>query len=59
MFVSNDDYDVDIDIDNDHIYQPVEADVHDQCCKNSKEHYQVDFPGKKCDHDWDGGDDGQ
>ena len=45
MFVSNDDYDVDIDIDNDHIYQPVEADVYDQPCKNPKAHDEVHLPG--------------
>ena len=40
MFVSNDDND----IDNDHIYQPVEADVYAQSCKNPKAHDQVDLP---------------
>ena len=29
-----------------HIYQPVEADVYDQSCKNSKARYQVDLPDK-------------
>ena len=46
MFVSiDDDYDDDDDNDNDHIYQPDEADVYDQSCKNPKPHYEVHLPG--------------
>ena len=50
-FVSNDvddydDYDDYDDNDNDHIYQPVEADVYDQPCKNPKAHDEVHLPGK-------------
>ena len=47
--------DVDDDNDNNHVYQPVEADVYDQPCKNPKACDEVDLPGNKYADGGDGG----